>query len=180
MGESWYDIFKNNCEHFVTWCKCGLKASLQVKSWYTWARECLYSLVAGGKEVAISPQSRKKLLTFLTANVSDELLGLVSKECVGYAIGIALETALCVYEIKKAHNQRKTGLIESDELFWAKIVEIVAKAVCRVGAGIAGSFIGAQWGPAGSLIGGFIGGAAGHLVGWGIGWWYRNRQYLDG
>lgn len=47
LDETRYDVLKNNCEHFVTWSMCGLKVSLQVKSWYLWAREVTYSTVAG-------------------------------------------------------------------------------------------------------------------------------------
>lgn len=159
-GESYYDIFKNNCEHFVRWCKCGLRVSLQVKSWYTWARECLYSLVAGGKEL-ISQKFGKQLI-YLIANVSDEL---VVSAGAGFVIGFALEAGLSYYEIGKARDQRKKDLIENDELLRAKIREIKSKAVYRLGLGTIGSVFGLVGGPTGSLIGGIIGGAAGHFLG---------------
>lgn len=30
LGEDWYDILLNNCEHFITWCILGLHSSHQV------------------------------------------------------------------------------------------------------------------------------------------------------
>lgn len=32
LGEDWYDILLNNCEHFVTWCIQGLNSSPQVNN----------------------------------------------------------------------------------------------------------------------------------------------------
>ena len=32
LGESRYDLFGNNCEHFVMWCKTGISSSEQVKN----------------------------------------------------------------------------------------------------------------------------------------------------
>lgn len=199
--ESWYDILENNCEHFVYWCKCGLKVSLQVKSWHPLVRDFLHSLVAAFKEGSIhlvslltralvasknyiikgtEEQVASPLARFL-ANVSDELAGLLSKKyaanIVGFALGLVLEIGVGWYEFQKANEQRKTGLIESDELLKAKKVEIVAKGAGRSGLGLAGSLIGgAVGGPVGSLICGAIGGAAGHL----LGSCFANPQHLTG
>lgn len=30
LGEDWYDVLLNNCEHFVTWCVLGIHSSHQV------------------------------------------------------------------------------------------------------------------------------------------------------
>ena len=43
MGEKWYDMLKNNSEHFVTWSMCGLNVSLQIEQWYLTAREVAHS-----------------------------------------------------------------------------------------------------------------------------------------
>lgn len=32
LGKANYDLFKNNCEHFATWCKTGKKRSEQVEN----------------------------------------------------------------------------------------------------------------------------------------------------
>lgn len=32
LGESGYDLFQNNCEHFARWCKTGVHESQQVKT----------------------------------------------------------------------------------------------------------------------------------------------------
>ena len=175
LGENYYDILKNNCEHFVTWSICGLKASLQVKSWYLTARELGYSALTG-----IYDFGRKKtvpLLVKIAANVSDEIAAYICENAlyVGYGIAIVMEAGWACYEIHKAFKYCKTR-----EEFKAKLVEIVAKAACRLGFGIAGSCIGAASGPLGSLIVGAIGAGLGHLFGAMIGWWYENYDYVDG
>ena len=32
LGEDWYNVLINNCEHFVTWCVMGVHSSSQVNS----------------------------------------------------------------------------------------------------------------------------------------------------
>jgi hypothetical protein len=45
LGEDWYDILLNNCEHFVTWCILGIHHSHQVSRLITVA-ECSRRLLA--------------------------------------------------------------------------------------------------------------------------------------
>jgi len=80
-GETYYDLLKNNCEHFVTWSICGLNVSLQVKSLYITLREVLYSLFAGlydwGRNKAV--EEGCPLLLKIAANVCDEVAGWISE-----------------------------------------------------------------------------------------------------
>ena len=189
VGESYYDFLKNNCEHFVTWSMCGLKVSLQVKSWYMMLRELMYSATAGGRD-SITKVGCEKLVPVIikiVANISDDAALFMAKASpyVAYGLGIAIESGLVIYGIRKAIKQREEGiLIKTDEEFNAKIVEIVAKALGRVSCGIAGSIIGAAAvpvaAPVASLVGGAIGAFVGHYVGAIIGWVYENRCYIDG
>jgi hypothetical protein len=145
----------------------------------------VYSLFAGGKD-CITKNSAKRLVPYLLkvfANVSDELVGILGKKyaglCIGVAIGAVIEAGVCIYEIKKAFDQRESEAISHDQ-FKAKLVEIIAKAICRLGLGALWSYIGLAYGPLGSLVLGFIGGLSGHFLGYYIGWRYENRAYLDG
>ena len=65
LGENWYDILKNNCEHFVTWSMCGLKVSLQVEQWYLTAREVAYSAFTGLYDFARNKTKEKVVLPLL-------------------------------------------------------------------------------------------------------------------
>ena len=176
VNETWYDLLKNNCEHFVTWCKCGLSVSRQVKSFHLWAREVVYSAIAG-----LYDYVKKKavpLLVKIAANASDEVAGLIcaQSELVGLGLGILLEAGLASYEIYKAFKYTKTS-----KEFWSKLVDVVAKAVCRLGGGFLGSWLGTMMGgPVGSLVCGALGAGLGHLVGASIAWCYENCDYIDG
>lgn len=175
LGENFYDVLKNNCQHFVTWSMCGLKVSLQVKSWYLTAREVGYSVFTG-----LYDSGRKKvvpILIKLLANFSDEMAAAISKNAlyVGYGLAIAMEAGLAGYELYKAFK-----FCNTKEEFYTKLVDIVAKAACRLGFGIVGSCVGAAAGPVASLVVGAIGAGLGHLFGAMIGWWYENYTYMDG
>ncbi|CAH3022845.1 unnamed protein product [Porites evermanni] len=183
LGENWYDILKNNCEHFVTWSMCGLKVSLQIEQWYLTAREVAYSAFTGLYDFGrnITKEKVLPLLIKLQANVSDELAAFINENAlyVGYGLAILMEAGLAGHEIYKAYTYCKTI-----EEFKVKFVDIVAKAACRLGFGIVGSCIGTAVCPAAapiaSLVGGAIGAGLGHLFGALIGWWYENSPYMDG
>lgn len=168
-GEPCYDFLKNNCEHFVTWCKCGLNVSLQVKSWYVWARDLFYSLTGGLYNSAVKGGA---LLITIAANASDEVASFISAniDWLGFVIGILIELGWARYQIYKAFKYHKKTKRE----FLTKLVESVAKPICRLGGGIGGSLLGPAVCPAGGLLSSFIGGAIGaglgHLLGVAITW----------
>ena len=183
LGENWYDMLKNNCEHFVTWSICGLKVSLQIEQWYLTAREVAYSAFTGLYDFGRNKTKEKvlPLLIKLLAMGSDEVATFISKNAlyVGYGLAILMEAGLAGHEIYKAYTHCKTT-----EEFKVKFVDIVAKAACRLGCGIVGSYFGPKVfsaaAPIASLVGGAIGAGLGHLFGALIGWWYENSPYMDG
>lgn len=179
MGENQYNCLTNNCEHFVMWCIFGIKICLQLQTWHKWAKECVNSLCAGGKECVA--QGSGRLVPFLLkcilkalANASDEIaVAILSHQyapfIIGVAIGAAIEAGLAIYEIKKAFDQKGSGEL-TERLFYAKVTEIIATSVLRLGLGAAGSAACIAYGPFGSLAGGALGAMAGHLLGKLFGW----------
>ena len=152
-------------------------------------KEIFFYTFAGGRD-AVTKVGCEKLVPIIlkiVANVSDEAALFVVKwsHYMAYGLGIAIESGLVIYSIRKAIKQREEGIhIKTDEEFYVKIVEIIAKAFGRVSFGIAGSLIGAAAvpvaAPVASLIGGAIGAFVGHWVGVFIAWVYENRRYLNG
>lgn len=49
LGEDWYDILLNNCEHFVTWCILGVHHSHQINRLIS-AAEITHQLLASPEE----------------------------------------------------------------------------------------------------------------------------------
>lgn len=178
INETCYDVLKNNCEHFVNWCKCGLNVSRQVKSWCPWLREVFYSALTGLHDYLKKTQA-VPLLIKIAANASDEVAGSICKhsEMVGFGIGILLEAGWAVYEIYKAFKYHS----KTSREFWSKLLDVVAKAGCRLGGGYLGSWLGAMMGgPLGSLLCGALGAGLGHLVAAFITWCFENYDYIDG
>lgn len=81
LGEDWYDILLNNCEHFITWCILGLHSSHQVN------RAVMASVAAHTllKESAITSTSQQ-----LAKVIGTE----AAKRTVGAAAGIAVSSGL--------------------------------------------------------------------------------------
>lgn len=172
MGENEYNCLSNNCEHFVMWCIFDIKISLQLQTWHEWAMECVNSICAGGKECLVQVSSRRLVPFFLKvlANVSDEIVvGILSQKyasfVIGVAIGAAIEVGLDYYEIKKAYDQYKNKKL-TEKLLYAKITEVIAKSLLRLGLGAAGSAVGmAYGGVCGSLAAGALGAMVGNFLG---------------
>ena len=96
-------------------------------------KEMFFSTFAGGRD-AVTKVGCEKLVPMLlkiVANVSDEAALFVVKwsHYMAYGLGIAIESGLVIYSIRKAIKQREEGIhIKTDEEFYVKIVEIIAKA----------------------------------------------------
>lgn len=177
VNETWYDLLKNNCEHFVTWCKCGLSVSRQVSNGCLLIGEVVYSFIAGFYD-CVKKKAALPLLIKIAANATDEVAGFICahSELVGFGLGFLLEAGWAFWEIYKAFNYSKTS-----REFWTKFVDVVAKAVCRLGGGFLGSWLGAMMGGlVGSLACGALGAGLGHFVGAFIAWCYENSEYIDG
>ena len=179
LHENWYDMLKNNCEHFVTWCICGEKLSSQVKQCYLDLREIFYSVCAGVLDF-IRNKFKEKSLPFainIIANISDEVAASIAEngQYVGFVVALVIEALYAAYEIYKAN-----GFLNDTEEFKAKLIEIIVKGACRLGCGIVGSCIGTAVCPAAapiaSLVGGAMGAGLGHFIGAWIGQWYEKSR----
>ncbi|XP_031575325.1 uncharacterized protein LOC116308949 [Actinia tenebrosa] len=161
LGENYYSPTKNNCEHFVTWCICGLRVSLQVKSWHVALVETLHSML------------NTKTAGMVIANVADEIVlflkrsGLVSNLpsaqyfaeklnplirenskwllllCVFIDVGIG------VYELYEVYEEYKGGKYQgSHEEIVKKVFLIILKGVICFGL----VYLGLKYGGVGGFI----------------------------
>lgn len=173
IGENSYSLFKNNCEHFVTWCICGLKVSLQVKWWHQPGFEVVKSVGAGLINLG-GNKSVQGLLVKLLANVSDEVIRSVitfsaDTFLVVHLVAVVIEVLWARHELNKFKDPPKDP--KDEEEFKVARVEIVSKVLGRLIFGIAGSsYCG--------LLGGVIGAGLGHCLGFGAGCLYKHRELL--
>ncbi|KAK3717081.1 hypothetical protein QZH41_009450, partial [Actinostola sp. cb2023] len=171
-GESWYNVLDNNCEDFVTWCKCGLNVSLQVKPWYRKAWNGAKAVASGALE-AVKTLIVKETTPLLVAaaNLSDDLVGLVSSPLspIGFGVGALIETGLAIRSIYKDYNMMKQGIISKGQCI-VNTVATSAKAAGRFTGGVVGATVGfAFGGPVGSIVGGALGAGLGHFAGSAVG-----------
>ncbi len=78
MGETDYDLFENNCEHFVTWCRTGVSASPQIETSETVVRQAT--------AVAAKPVLRRVVANRLTKSTGSKLAIKLSTRTTGAAI----------------------------------------------------------------------------------------------
>lgn len=161
LGENSYSLFKNNCEHFVTWCICGLKVSLQVKWWHQPGFEVVKSVGAG--------KSVQAVLVKLLANLSDEAINTFADNVLlVYGVGVLIEVVWAYYELNK-----DPPFAKNEEDFNVARFEILSKVLGRLILGIGGSV---YCGP----LGGVIGAVLGHWLGFGAGCLYKHRELFIG
>lgn len=156
LKENSYDLIKNNCEHFVAWCKCGLNVSLQVEDWVIMVRTAFYTLVAAIKDHSINGVIQ------VLANISDDIAVFIkSSSSLPFVVGIVLELLLGFYQTYLLYCLSHNKVIK-DEHWNAEIHEIWSKGSCRVIGGCVGSIVGCAFGV--MAIGGPIGAGLGHMM----------------
>lgn len=89
LGEDWYDILLNNCEHFVTWCVLGLHASHQVNA-AVMATMAAHALL---KESATATAGHQ-LATVIGKEAATRTVGAVTGMALGSTTTSAATTAL--------------------------------------------------------------------------------------
>lgn len=169
-----YDVFDNNCECLVMWCKSGLNTSLQVKEKHKTIFEAAKGVIHSAVNDGIEKVAPKVL-----ANVADEAFSAISESLLplGIGVGAVIEICLLVRSILNDSKKLKQRII-SKKQFKINTVKTITKAVHRFDGGIVGSFIGSALGPIGSIVGGVIGAFVGPLVRVLVGKCYENAPKI--
>ena len=156
LGETKYNLFTNNCEHFAQWCKTGCSRSEQIRVKVKVAGKVAgqFALTVAGHFARLASKSGIKSLLNLTVRAASRL----TKATVVLAFaGAALQIALVIWDIVKARKLWKAGRLSRKDYHEAAVTRL------RVGGGelffmVAGSVIGlAIAGPAGACVGGLLG-----------------------
>lgn len=204
-GESYYDVGKNNCEHFVMWCMCGMNICLQVKTIHFVFQETAIAIKNSLFHMAETLPVKFGLEQ--VGNLCDDAANAVgkflarggakatSKIALGVSAGLAIliDTIVVGYEINQNHKKWKEGiLIKSREEFTQKVTEAVMAGAGRLGCGIGGMILGQILIPVpflGAIIGSLLGAGLGdllgrwvgrHYVGKGIGWIVEKLKSIFG
>lgn len=99
LGEDWYDVLLNNCEHFVTWCIMGIHHSQQISKLIAAAALSKVSLaipVVAGRMMAdrvMTPCVLTSSVAASTAGAGMTSLGLASAGFIAPAVTPLLVTA---------------------------------------------------------------------------------------
>jgi hypothetical protein len=179
IGSAKYNVFMNNDEHFVIYCKTGKAGKLflidpkdvDVKNVLGGSifDRIKGSLTMTGTHVLLV-STAKHISSSFPRNIAATSLPVVA-EAAGSIIGIGVEGISMGYDIHKKYKENKDG-----KLGTIKFKKYVAKRVTRgtmgVAGGIGGGVIGQLVIPVpvlGALVGGFVGGIVGSAVGHGQG-----------
>mgnify|MGYP000087676285 CR=1 FL=1 len=83
LGEDWYNVIANNCEHFVTWCIVGFHSSSQVNT--------MIASIATGYELATAASSARTAYALSSIATTAETKSIVSTAA-GWAAGSGAAT----------------------------------------------------------------------------------------
>lgn len=126
LKENDYDLIKNNCDQFVTWCKFGLNVSLQVDEWVIMLRTAFYTAVAALKDPSIDC-----LIKVLT-NISDYIAAFVERSGPALPLIAVLEIMLAFYKTYLRLTRNCKSNVIDDEQLKKEIIEIWSKGSSRV------------------------------------------------
>lgn len=174
-----YNCLTNNCEHFVVWCICGLKVSLQVKNWHTWPKELVKFLWFTTIECAVQWGI---ILLIPHPNVSEDvslkILGQPENAAfaAGFAIILVVQLLLCFHEVRKAIAESRGQDFRTGHELDAALVDIIAKKWFQFHLGTAGVCFGLPYNTLGSVVGVFVGVVAGNRLGAITKWYFKNLE----
>lgn len=105
LGEDWYNVLLNNCEHFVTWCIVGVHSSSQVNSGilstaglsklatgYV-AKEPIAKIIAGSSGKAVIGKGSSALASGMVGSIGGVSGGNAAGIVAGAATGAGLASA---------------------------------------------------------------------------------------
>ena len=130
--EQCYHPLENNCEHFTTWCKCGLNISLQARLWCLWARQIINKILAKGNEIienivpvllrVLANVSNESVVAFASMSFAESLIkNLVEKGFINTAV---------ISDIKEVFD-KWISHDSSDKLLQETLVQMIKKTVCK-------------------------------------------------
>jgi len=193
LGEAGYNVFKNNCEHFATWCKTGYKKCSQIRSFIcrivsgiaegasgaggtVLGRCAAKGAVAAAekgttilKEISLSVRNAGKLIghNALKSGCKVGVIGVTSILCEGALFGYNRYKAQQNY--KDALKRVGDDAVKQNCLKQQRNKNIREAAYEGVGAAVMGTAIGVAIGSfipvVGTVIGALVGSVGGRILG---------------
>lgn len=160
LGDEGYDLFRDNCESFVTFCKKGVERSQQVR----WLRKGMVDQLKKALG-SLAGKSFKLLRASIFPSVevgTAETIEKIANNChwIGFGLVVLFEGVMTIIDIKKLYKERKNGNL-TRKVFIEEVTKRVTEAILAGGLAAAGGLVA---GPAGIFVG-IIGGTCGKLVG---------------
>ena len=201
LGEKAYDLVKNNCEHFATWCKTGVERCSQVAPFVRRVVNCTAEGASGiggkvyGSAVAaarrgttivseltdLSWPTFKKTATTGCRAVGTNGLKSACSAAISFGASALFEGALFGYNCYKAQKNYKDAVrrVGNDKMTQQRLKKQRNQNIAEAGlegfGAVAGTAIGAAIGSfvpvVGTVIGAFVGSIGGRLLGKLFGRW---------
>jgi hypothetical protein len=179
IGETRYNVFLNNDEHFAIYCKTGKAAKLFIINpsditakniiGKSLSEKVTSTLAQQGGQILLVNTAKHIATKFPRSGVSAGLPA--AAETASSFIGVGIESFSVGYDIYQKHKEYKTGQI-NDTKFKKYIARRVTRGTMSVAGGVAGGIIGQMVIPVpvvgavvGSLVGGIVGAATGQAEG---------------
>jgi Lecithin retinol acyltransferase len=132
LGEDWYNVLINNCEHFVNWCINGLHNSEQVNNMIA-AISVVYNAANESKQIPKTAQALAGVVAgrAVQKEVERQVTQAVVKSVVSKSAGIAAGTGMATTGAGAA----TTALLSSSIMASIPAAPVLAPLIVAVGVG---------------------------------------------
>ncbi len=132
LGEDWYNVLINNCEHFVNWCVNGLHSSNQVNNLIA-AISSAYNTANESKQLPKTAQALAGVVAgrVVQKEVERQVTQAVVKSVVSKTAGIAAGTSMATTGAGAA----TTSLLSSSFVAAVPAAPVLAPLIVAVGVG---------------------------------------------